>query len=493
MSVVALSLDSVDIDYVEARLDRLPRLRELFSRAAVRRLDSDADLMSATAWPTFYTATPPGEHGQYYPMQWDAAGMRLRHVGPEWLDSEPFWRPLARDGVPVTTLDVQCVFPARTPDGTELVNWGVDHYGGFHCNRPEVAREVSRRFGRYAMGFDAPVDKSGARLAEIRRQLLDSVRARGELVRWLMRREPSRLFLAVLQEGHRAGHYFWPHGDGTGDDGAADTLLEVHRALDAEVGRILDLVDLRTTTVVVFSLMGMTRNRSQMHFLPAVVERVNAAFGAGGAVPRRNVMRGLRERLPPGLQERIARAMPEPVRDWVTSRAYAGGLDWRRTPAIGLPTGGEGYVRLNLAGRETQGCLPRGGAAHRRYVEALVEGLTSLRVTATDEPLVDEVTFVGDRFPGPRSDNLPDLVVGWRPDAPATEVRSARLGTFTGRLATGRPGTHRGTAFAAIAGAAAATPPVARIRTTIDLAAFVRDLLVDRADDRLSSAAPGQC
>jgi hypothetical protein len=167
------------------------------------------------------------------------------------------------------------------------------------------------------------------------------------------------------------------------------------------------------------------------------------------------------------------------VRDWVTSRAYAGRVDWPTTPAIALPTGGEGYVRLNLGGREAAGCLPRGGAAHRRYVDLLVDGLRSLRVAGTDEPLVDDLVFPAERFPGPRSEHLPDLVAGWRPDTPATELRSTRLGTFRGRLATGRPGTHCGTAFVAIAGAAAATPPVGGIRTTIDLASFVRDLLVD--------------
>jgi predicted AlkP superfamily phosphohydrolase/phosphomutase len=480
MAVVLIGLDSVDLDYCEGRLDRMPRLRDFLAGATVRRLDSPADVMSATVWPTFYTGTPPGEHGQYFPMQWDPERMRLRHVGPDWIDCEPWWRPLARGGVAVTTLDVQCVFPSRTCDGVEIVNWGVDAFGGYHCNQPELARDVVRRFGSNPMGFDAPVDKSRTRLGEMRRALFQSLATRGALARWLMTQTRWELFVVAFPECHRAGHYFWPNGD---DDGAAATLLEAHEALDAELGLLLDAIDLRTTTVVVFSLLGMARNRSQMHFMPALMDRVNAAFRADaglGARPQRSLMRRLRTTVPPALQERVALAVPERLRDWVIGHAYAGGLDWSATPAFALPTGGEGYVRLNVAGRERTGCLPGGGELYERYRSFLRESFASLRVADTGEPLVGDVHFPTDHFAGVRARNLPDVAIAWAAGAPATAVRSDRLGTLTGRLATGRPGNHRAHAFAAVAGPARTAPPVAGMRTILDLSRVARDLVEAR-------------
>ena len=88
--VLLLGLDSLDIDYVQARIESLPNLRRLFDEGVVRRLDSPGNVMSASVWPTFYTGTLPGEHGQYFPMQWDPAAMRLRHVSSDWIDCEPF-------------------------------------------------------------------------------------------------------------------------------------------------------------------------------------------------------------------------------------------------------------------------------------------------------------------------------------------------------------------------------------------------------------------
>jgi predicted AlkP superfamily phosphohydrolase/phosphomutase len=482
-----IGLDSADLDYIEPRLDFLPNLRRLFAEGIVRRLDSPGNVMSACVWPTFFTASHPGHHGQYFPIQWDPSRMELRHVDSDWIDCEPFWRPLARAGLPVTTLDVQMVFPNQTNAGVEVVNWGSNTLGEFHCNRPEVAREIERRFGSHVLEADVPVEKSAKRFARIRKVLLDGVRKRGELSRWLLATTTWELFITVFQECHRAGHYFWkgdavPAADVPPDE---DVMLEIYRAVDREVGALLGAVDLRDTSVIVFSLLGMGPNRAQMHLVPEIVERINARFAArDGALaaqprrPRRSMMGLLRDRLPAPIQERIAMAVPAKVRDWVVGRAYAGALDWRSTPGFVLPTGGEGYIRLNLAGREAQGLLEPGSGPHRRYVDSIREGFLSLRNGSTGEPLVEAITDMAERFPGPRSGSLPDFSVTWRPGRPATVVHSDQLGTFRGRLKTGRDGNHRAVAFAAIAGPAARSPQAQSIASIVDLAQLTQALAV---------------
>lgn len=482
--VLLIGLDSADLDYIEPRLGFFPNLRRLFAEGVVRRLESPGSVMSACVWPTFFTASHPGEHGQYFPIQWDPARMELRHVDSDWIDCEPFWRPLAREGLAVTTLDVQMVFPNRTNSGVEVVNWGSNTLGGFHCNQPEIGREIERRFGSHVLDADVPVEKSPKRFASIRKSLLAGVRRRGELSRWLLTNTTWDLFITVFQECHRAGHYFWKD-DAAPTAGASpndDVMLEVHRAIDVEVGALLEAVDLRDTSVILFSLLGMGRNRAQMHLVPEIVKRINAAFAApDGALPaepprpKRSLMALLRDRLPAPLQERVAMAVPARVRDWVVGRAYAGALDWRSTPGFALPTGGEGYIRLNLAGREAQGFLERGSALHRRYLDSVRDGFLSLRNAATGEPLVEAITDTAERFPGPRSGNLPDLSITWRPGRPATAVHSDRLGTFRGRLKTGRDGNHRAVAFAAVAGPAGRSRQAQSMESIVDLGAFVRD------------------
>jgi predicted AlkP superfamily phosphohydrolase/phosphomutase len=381
-------------------------------------------------------------------------------------------------------------FPSRTPDGVEVVNWGSSSLGGFHCNQPEVGREIARLFGTHVLQPDIPVEKSPQRFASIRKTLLEGARRRGELSRWLLKHTAWDLFVTVFQECHRAGHYFWTDGaaPAPGDLDDADAMLEVHRALDDEVGALVHEVDRRKTSVIVFSLLGMGPNRAQMHLVPAVIERINARFaspeGAAPVVPprpKRSLMGLAREHLPAPLQERLALAVSARVRDWVVGRAYAGALDWRRTPGFALPTGGEGYIRLNLAGREAEGYLEAGSARHRRYLDSVREGFLSLRHAGTGEPLVDAIIVPAERFPGPRGDYLPDLSITWKPGGPATAVHSERLGTFTGRLKTGRDGNHRAVAFAAVAGPAGQSRRASSLGTIVDLADLVRDLALGRA------------
>jgi predicted AlkP superfamily phosphohydrolase/phosphomutase len=487
-----IGLDSADLDYLEPRLSSLPNLQRLFGGGVVRRLETPASVMSACPWPTFFTASHPGHHGQYFPIQWDPATMQLRHVDRDWLDTEPFWRPLAREGLPVTTLDVQMVYPSRTPDGVELVNWGSDTLGGFECNQPEVGREVERLFGKHVLPPDVPVEKSAERFVAIRKTLLAGARQRGELSRWLLKNTPWKLFITVFQECHRAGHYFWSDGAaGTaaapGESDDEDAMLEVHRALDREVGAIVDEVDRGETSVIVFSLLGMGPNRAQMHLVPEVVQRINARFASPDwrpptdrMRPKRSLMGVLREHLPAPLQERLAMAVPARVRDWVVGRAYAGALDWKTTPGFALPTGGEGFIRVNMAGREAKGWVERGSELHRRYLDAVREGFLSLTRVETGEALANEVIVPAERFPGPRADYLPDIAVTWRPGGPATAVRSDRLGEFHGRLKTGRDGNHRPVAFAAVAGPAAHSRQAQSMQSVVDLALVVKDLALDR-------------
>ena len=480
--VLLIGLDSADFDYIRAHLGALPTLGRLFAEGIVRRLDSPASVMSASVWPTFYTGTPPGEHGRYFPIQWDAAGMRLRLTASDWIDCEPFWRPLAREGLPVTTLDVPMTYPSRTTAGVDIVNWGSDHLGRFHCNRPDLGRDIVRRFGTNLLGPDVPVPKGPGRLESLRRTLLASAGRRGELCRWLARNTEWSLFAAVFPECHQAGHYFWT--ETTAGDGSVDGLLDVYRAVDGEVGALIESVDRQNTSVVVFSLHGMEANRSQMHLVLPVIARINEMFLAPDAPPpadrgpKRSLMGRLRETLPASFQEAVARRVPVQVRDWVVGRAYTGGLDWSRTPGFALPTGGEGYVRLNVAGREAGGWLARGSAEYRRYLDSVREGFLSLRDAATGDPLVGSVTMPPEVFPGPRSDYLPDIAIGWRPGEPATAAVSEKLGTFTARLKTGRGGNHRALAFAAIDGPARSSPRSGSLATIVDLAGLVCDLAV---------------
>jgi len=476
-----VGIDAADINYINLSLDSLPNLRQIFTESDFSRLDSPAGIINASVWPTFYTATLPGEHGYYFPMQWNANAMRLRRVSGDWLYSEPFWYEFARKGIPFTALDVQTAFPGHIARGVEIINWGSQSFEALYCNRPELARDILRGFGRHPMGPDIPVRKTRARLEVIRKDLLAGAKLKGELSRWLMAQTEWRLFITVFTECHRGGHYFWPDEDVPDTPGA---LLEIYQAVDREIGAFLSAVDLNKTTVIVFSLHGMGPNDSQAHFMPQIMDRINATFKLSGTTvthpfhPQRSLMRVFRQRLPAPIQEVVARSVPERLRDWVTSRAFGSGFDWASTPGFALPSGVEGYIRCNLGGREAEGVIPKDSDAQRRYMEHVKREFLSLKVAGTDESLVRDVIFPGEHFPGRRSNYLPDIVVLWQPKTPATKVYSDCLGTFTGELLTGRAGNHRSNAFAAVVGYRPDAERARPLNHIADFSRFIENILV---------------
>lgn len=474
-----IGLDASDLGFIQPHSNELPNLRRILAGGALHTFRSTADRLTGSVWPTFYTESNPGEHGMYHHLQWDARAMRIRRVTQEWLGMEAFWQELSRRGVRVTSVDVPLTFPAREVSQViEILNWGShDQLGDVSC-RPRRLEPEFRRFGSHPMGIEIPVGKSVSELEKIRDELVRGAKRKGELLLWALEREPWDLFIGVFGETHRGGHILWPDGPGT-ETIPPGALLDVYRAVDAALGEVLRAPSLAGAGLIVFSIHGMGPNVSQEHFVPEVMDLVNAGFAGGapaGPVKKeapRGFVRMLRERVPASIQNRIARLVPVAVRDEVMSQSVVGGQDWSRTSGFDLTADMNGYLRLNVRGREREGSLDRDGDVLPRYVAWVRECFESFRIASTGEPLVGAVHWTPEEFPGRRVDNLPDLVVTWSGAPPTDRIESDRLGPVSGQLATGRSGNHRRDGFCVVSVPGREAGPLSDGR---DFARFVRSL-----------------
>lgn len=481
-----IGIDAGDLDFIRSSLNTLPRLRQLFTDGVFFKLGSTAETLTSSVWPTFSTGTLPGDHGAYYPMQWDPSANTLRRVTPDWIYYEPFWYELARQGKRVAVLDVPFSLPSRLGQGVEILNWGSQEcLGPFSSNRPELAREVRKRFGKHPMGNEIPVQESTARLELSSRNLVSGAQRKSELSRWLMNNADWDLFITVFAECHRGGHILWPESGEGKSNVPPNALTEVYQAVDEAVGHVLDGADMETTTIIVLSVHGMRANFTQEHFVLSLMEHVNSAFAGekiSNAAPpsgRKNPMRMLREALPAEFQYSVAKAVPAGVRDWVVRRTYCGGFDPRHTPGFALPGSGEGYLRFNLVGREGVGALEPGSEEFKRYQETLKKTFMAFKDATTDTPIVKDIVSPATLYPGPRSKLLPDMVVLWNELFPAPEIYADNGSRLTGKLTTGRTGEHQPNGFAIVTGnkrRLEGAPPLEHI---VDFAAFTRHLLIN--------------
>jgi predicted AlkP superfamily phosphohydrolase/phosphomutase len=483
--LLMLGLDSVSLPFIQENRRKLPVLASLLETGMVRELETPAEYLSASVWPTFSTGKPPGEHGQYFPFQWCGKDRRYRRVAdPHWSESfdlEPFWHRVAHTGLPTIAFDIAHALHDDRAPCLQITNWSYQSSGVAKPSHPEVLKDIQRRFGRRPIGPEVPVPKTARQCAAIRDRLVAAVRAKADATLHLMHR-PWSLFVTGWYEAHRAGHNLWPVDGDFGSAASPDAMLAVYQETDRQLGRVLSALAETDTALLLFVLHGMEPNRAQDHFLGEILRRLNAQYLRrqvnGSSRPAAlNAMAFLRRALPSTLQYQTASLLGERVQDWVVNRSLTGGREWSATPSFPVLSGGEGLIRLNLKGRETPGFFEPGRAELSDYVEWLKARLATIEVGGTGEPLIKRIISVDDDLPGSRRDFLPDLILEWAPEAPVHRIVSPDIGEIEVSLATGRGGNHNASAFVIAKGGDAFLQTVEPVREISELGSIAESFL----------------
>jgi predicted AlkP superfamily phosphohydrolase/phosphomutase len=465
--VLMIGIDAAEPRLVERWTDdgTMPVLRGLRDRGRYGRLASSAGDLGGSPWPTFFTSQSPADHGFYSYLAWRPDSMASSRPTADYLPLTPFWRTLSRGGPRVIAIDVPLTYEPEPFNGIEVSNWGThDAIIGSMTSPPALMDELRREFGpppreneEYGL---LPVEE----LLAIRDRQVAVVDSVAGLSLELMRREPWDLFLAVFASCHRAGHKLW---DDTGVEGdvpaekaaeLADALRQVYARVDAAIGQLVAAAG-DDTTVLVFSLHGMGENTSRADLLPEMLRRVLAGGPpAAEGVGRPGLLKRMRELIPNRWRHEVKQRLPLALQDRLTAFWRVGRVDWSATRAFCLVADLQGYVRLNVRGREAEGIVAPGEEYDRLCAE-IAEGLATFVDGDSGAPVVGEVVRADRLYEGgARRELLPDLIVQWARTRRATErsIQSPRYGTIElpapGKNADGRGGNHRPHGFLLAAG-----------------------------------------
>jgi predicted AlkP superfamily phosphohydrolase/phosphomutase len=296
----------------------------------------------------------------------------------------------------------------------------------------------------------------------------------------MLSRETYDLAWLTFSAAHLAGHQFWDlsqlaeEPDDRTRELLADALEAVYAAVDEAFARVLAALP-DDADVIVTSAVGMDVNTSRADLLPEMLEAVLS----GGPITRGNghhagAIWRLRAAIPPGARGAIAQALPDRAALELTSRLELRGIDWSQTVAFAHPADNQGYVRLNLRGRERDGIVDPGEADE--LMARIASGLQTFR-DPDGTPAVASVDRVAEHHPGDRLDQLPDLVVQWSPRAATTlpGVESAQFGAVVRHgSGSGRSGNHTpGDAWAVVAPGASTPVAPGRAPALADVASSI--------------------
>ena len=491
-SVLMIGIDAAEISLLQQWMDEdvLPNLRSLREKGAFGRLTSTAQWLVGSPWPSFYTGTLPSEHGMYHYLIWRPDRMAHERPSPDWMPLEPFWRRIAAAGRRVVAVDVPLAYAPQPYPGIEISGWATHEILEPPASHPpELMDWVYRRFGKPPFDNEEAHLLPAMRLIEVRDQCVNTTRLVGELGVVLMKEKPWDLYMICFAATHRGGHQLWDRTSMKGEASAEqmralrNALKDVYIACDNAISQLIQHAG-GETTILVYSLHGMGPNASRADVLREMLSRVlSDVADTRRPATRHRPLDRLRAFVPIRLRSWIKNRLPISVQDRLTLFWRTGGIDWGNTRAFAAFCDLDGYVRINLRGREAAGIVEP-GEEYERLCAQICEALGTFVDEDTGAPIVDGIARSDQLYPtGRMRKHLPDLMIRWSasPAAAHRRIVSPRYGAIDwptpGHHPQGRSGNHWPDGFLIAAGPrvpAGATLDRAHI---LDLAPTVYELL----------------
>ena len=455
--ILAIVLDAAEPSLIEKWMDdgSLPNLKRLKDQGAYGRLASVAGWLAEAVPYSFYTGRNPASHGAHCYVMFQKETMKFRPPGPDWLPIRPFWRNFREGGPRTIALDVSNCYAPEPFNGLEIAGWAThDSLVPFQTYPPDLANWIHQRYGSSILPDEIYGLVSKKDFIKTRDLMFEVSGKFKQLCIELMRKESWDLFLTFLFTIHHSGHRLWspvnikePLTEAENAE-LGDAMRQVYIAGDRAVGEIVQAAD-PNAIVMVFSLHGMGVNQSRTWIFPEMLRRI-LQEKEDNFTPL-SLIKRIRLLVPVDWRHQIKLRLPYYARRWLTRFWRVSGHNWKQTKAFHLFSDTQGWVRINLKGRESQGVVePR---EYETLCQRITEGLKTFVDADTGEPVIKKITASHQVFEGERLDDLPDLIVDWA-DSPAAmhrAVASTQFGAIhwptPGHNPEGRSGNHKPEGF----------------------------------------------
>ena len=501
--VVVIGLDSATPSVVEAWMDagELPTMAALRDAGTYGRVKNFEAFSAETPWTTFATGVSPDTTGYWTPLKYveDSYGVSTR-AAFEYEEFAPFY---AHRDLKCALFDIPQVRLDSRINGVQVAAWGAHSPQVPSGSLPEpLFAEIVQKYGEHpTLHKDYAVCCDMTSTMDLEPKLIEGIRRRGEICHDLLKQDDWDLFMTVYGEAHAAGHNFWqlsqqdhPLYDQLRPKVDHDPMLATFKAMDASMARIIEAAP-EDATVMIFSAHGMGPNTMDLPsatFLPELMYRysfgeaalLEGEYGAPLPAPIVNMDKKFWERhvwntrtKGSKLQKFMRKAVPnrlikylEPMfedvsgktdmmppvtghyTDWPLPFEPASWFIplWPQMKAFALPSFSEGYVRINLKGREPQGIVDP--ADYDATVEEIMDKIRALTCARTGRPMARDI--IRTRRQGDNRDpKLPDadIVVLWQEEYATDTVESKEFGRI-GPVPHYRAGSHRPEGFFMVRG-----------------------------------------
>ena len=446
---------------------RMPVLHKLLAESRALLFREPNRLLPGSIWTDIATGASAAFHGFQNSEQLVPNSYRFDFVDSSHVAVAPFYKFLSDAGVRCAVVDFPVDYPLPAFNGIQVVDWGTEFKLWHFETRPKsLAAELVATYGEHPLTNYGHTRNSVPQLLALKHTLLRGLEMKRRLAVDLVRERKYEFVFLNFGELHKAGHFFWrfhdrKHPDFTDEEPQmVHSLREMYEAMDRAVGSVLEPLGSEDDLVLVTD-RGMYADHRGDHLIDEILLKLELAIPRHQP-PVRTSSVSWRRRLFSGrrvtrvLQFVGRRLLPHAVKEALSPlhRAAVGALppwDWHRTKVFRLPTVGNSYLRINLAGREPLGCVSP-GAEYEALLSQLAAQFHDLVIPETGERAVEDVYFPAKQLPGPKAAELPDVAIVWNASAPIIAVTSNAIGTISGQPDSDRSGNHRPDGFALFRG-----------------------------------------
>lgn len=426
--MLAIALDAAEPAFVRRlmQLGRMPCLARLRAEGKWFSVESNARLGSGSVWPTFITGHDAAAHGVYGEWVWCPETMGIIRYSGDGLT--PFWQQLNEQGASIGILDVPFMPLINLRDGFEISEWGPHDvvHAVTEASPNDVAARIGKEIPIHPLQSPPAVTGPGdyQNLEKIAQTCLDGARLRGEVFRNLLTEKRPDLSMVAFPEVHRSSHYLWHtvepdhhlyRNNGFGALRATKPdIADIYQEIDRQIGEMMATVG-EDTPVMVFSLHGMRPTHGTPDFLTPLMcewgyarmanwsdqgwgDRLKSLFGKAKRNLPGPVKKLYYQLTPATTTHRLARTTMLPLYDWSKTRAFS------------LPTDQNGWIRINLSGREASGIVP--ADEYEELCNELESKLKGL-VTEDGKRLVSKTFRTAASVEQALGQRVPDIVVHW--------------------------------------------------------------------------------
>jgi predicted AlkP superfamily phosphohydrolase/phosphomutase len=467
--LITLGVDGLDWNLVNIWVaeGRLPVLRGLLDGSHALILGESNRPLPGSIWTDIATGCSAAIHGFVHEEQLRAGSYQIEQVDASRVAVAPFYETLSDAGIRSAVVDFPVDYPIEGFNGIQVVDWATEFKLWHFETRPKsLAAQLVTKYGRHPLMNYPGTRGSLAGLLALKRKLTQGIEIKRQFAVDLIQMRKHEFIFFGFGELHKAGHFFWRFHDRThreftdAEPGLVDSLRAMYEEMDRALGSVLSQLDSEDDLIVVTD-RGMYADHRGDHLVDAILLKLGLAVqrAPSTVLPSSKSLRSrlLCARSVTNVSRLVARRLiSDRLREVLLPfyRTAIGGappLDWTRTRVFRLPSVGNSYLRVNLAGRDPAGIvLP--GAQYDALLSDIAARFHALINPNTGESAVEDVYFPAMQFRGPKATDLPDVAIVWNPRNPIDAVASDAISTIVGRQESDRSGNHRPEGFALFLG-----------------------------------------